>query len=76
MRKKPIETVTFEPLHSRHFNSENIFIKILASDSIHFVFNCLLRNISRHDPIVDFACTDQNLTVYFLKYVLYVDIFH
>ncbi|KAL7077842.1 hypothetical protein ACQ4LE_003105 [Meloidogyne hapla] len=66
MRKKQMESVSFEP-HTRFFNFENVFIKMLAADSIHFVLGCLLQHTSCQDynnPVVDFACTDQNLTLW------------
>jgi len=68
MRKKQMESVSFEPINTRFFNSENIFIKMLAADSIHFVLGYLLQNTSNQEnnnPVVDFACIDQNLTVIF-----------
>ncbi|CAK5091601.1 unnamed protein product [Meloidogyne enterolobii] len=67
MRKKQMESVSFEPINTRFFNSDNIFIKMLAADSIHFVLGYLLQNTSNQEnnnPAIDFACIDQNLTLW------------
>jgi hypothetical protein len=71
MRKKMPQSVKFEAT-PKFRNSPNNFVKLLMADSIHFIISYSLVIDQSLGPLIDFACTDQNLAVFlFIKiYIL------
>ena len=68
MRKKPQQNVKFE--QQRFYSAKNSFVKLLSADSIHFVLAYTLDcEKAASGPLIEFACTDQNLTVIFIKLI-------
>jgi hypothetical protein len=64
MRKKTAQKVKFETVQKRLCGPTSQSVKMLMADSIHFVLAYSVLFERNPMPNLDFACADQNLTVF------------